>query len=315
MQIFQSGQPKLDKLLQRSPHMVEDVANVETMLAGPLMIRGSENTNDEFFAPLATTEPTLVASCSRGIEALNQCGGVHFKVLGEDISRASIFIFAKPADAIAFAARLPILQPHITRDVENTNSHVHFRGLSHQAIGSNVHVRFRYYCEDNADPDMATVKTQQACDNFMASPLAQELHVLNVVKETRTGPDRHPAWADGEEPQNVQVIVWAKISDAVCNKVLSCSTRCLNDTIANEKERSIRNGNFGCNSNATSAIAAMFIACGQNAASVAEASWNQFTPEYNQHRKELKLTMFFPSRLPYRARKMQPRRKRNHCSF
>jgi hydroxymethylglutaryl-CoA reductase len=142
---------------------------------------------------------------------------------------------------------------------------------------------------------MATVKTQQACDNFMASPLAQELHVLNVVKETRTVPDKHPSRTEGEGSQGVQVIVWAKISDAVCNEVLSCSARRLNDIIAIEKERSIRNGNFGCNSNAASVIAAMFIACGQNAASVAEASWSQFTPEYNQTTKELKLTMFFSS--------------------
>ncbi|KAF3048784.1 hypothetical protein E8E11_009357 [Didymella keratinophila] len=33
-------------------------------IAGPLKIIGSETIDDEFFAPLATVEPTLVASCS-----------------------------------------------------------------------------------------------------------------------------------------------------------------------------------------------------------------------------------------------------------
>jgi hydroxymethylglutaryl-CoA reductase len=40
-------------------------------LAGPLRIQGAEQTDDEFFAQLATVEPTLVASCSRGCKALN----------------------------------------------------------------------------------------------------------------------------------------------------------------------------------------------------------------------------------------------------
>ncbi|KFY47729.1 hypothetical protein V496_10474 [Pseudogymnoascus sp. VKM F-4515 (FW-2607)] len=39
----------------------------------------------------------------------------------------------------------------------------------------------------------------------------------------------------------------------------------------------------------------MFIACGQDAASVAEASWSQLTAEYDRDTKTLRLTSYFPS--------------------
>ncbi|EOA85905.1 uncharacterized protein SETTUDRAFT_58061, partial [Exserohilum turcica Et28A] len=70
-------------------------------LAGPLRIQGSKDTNDEFYAPLATVESPLVVSCSRGRKALYRCGGVHFQVLGEGMSRAPVSMFADTTDAVA----------------------------------------------------------------------------------------------------------------------------------------------------------------------------------------------------------------------
>jgi hydroxymethylglutaryl-CoA reductase len=61
------------------------------------------------------------------------------------------------------------------------------------------------------------------------------------------------------------------------------------------KEGGIRNGQFGSNINTANILAAVFIATGQDAASIAEGSWSQLTPEYNHHTKELKMTMYFPS--------------------
>jgi hydroxymethylglutaryl-CoA reductase len=108
-------------ILKHIPHIQalkneQDRANIENFvgytkvpigLAGPLRVQGPGNTDNEVFAPLATVEPTLVASCSRGSKALHQCGGVHFRVLGEGMSRAPVFIFADTADAVEFAQLLP----------------------------------------------------------------------------------------------------------------------------------------------------------------------------------------------------------------
>lgn len=51
-------------------------------IAGLFKIRGSEDVNGEFCAPLATVEPTLVASCSRGCKAFNERNGLRFRYHG-----------------------------------------------------------------------------------------------------------------------------------------------------------------------------------------------------------------------------------------
>ena len=55
------------------------------------------------------------------------------------------------------------------------------------------------------------------------------------------------------------------------------------------------NGQLGYSVNPSNVIAAMFIACGQDAASVAEAAWSQLTAEYDADTKLLRLISYFPS--------------------
>lgn len=300
---------KFHSLLDRIPHIQalkgeHDRVNIENFvgyakvpvgLAGPLRIRGSEDTDDEFVAPLATVEPTLVASCSRGSKALHRCGGVNFRVLGEGMSRAPVFMFDDTTDAVAFAELLPRLHEQFARDAESTSRHARLQRLTPHIIGSNVHVHFSYACGDAAGQNMVTIATQRVCDSFVASPTARELRVRRFIIEGQMASDKKPSWGNVKEPRGVQVVVWARLNDAVCQEVLGCTTERLYQAIQILKEGGIRNGQFGCNINAANIIAAMFISCGQDAASVAEGCWSHLTPEYDWTTKELRLTMFFPS--------------------
>ena len=300
---------KFHSILDRLPHIQalkseKDKVNIENFvgyvqvpvgLAGPLRVQGSEHTDDEFCAPLATVEPTLVASCSRGSKALHRCGGVRFRVLDEGMSRAPVFVFADTADAVAFAELLPSLYEQFARDAESTSRHARLQKLSPHIIGSNVHVHFSYFCGDAAGQNMVTIATQRVCDRFIVLATARELRVQDVIIEGQMASDKKPSWANVKEPRGVQVIVWARLNDAVCQEILGCTTERLYRAILMLKEGGIRNGQFGCNINAANVIAAMFISCGQDAASVAEGSWSHLTPEYEWTTKDLKLSMFFPS--------------------
>jgi NADP-dependent 3-hydroxy-3-methylglutaryl-CoA reductase len=299
----------LQSILERIPHIQalkneQDRANIENFvgytkvpigLAGPLRVQGPGNTDNEVFAPLATVEPTLVASCSRGSKALHQCGGVHFRVLGEGMSRAPVFIFADTADAVEFAQLLPNFYKQFAKDAESTSRYARLQKLTPHIIGSNVHVHFSYTCGDAAGQNMVTLATQRVCDSFIASTTAQELRVQDIIIEGQMASDKKPSWGNVKEPRGVQVIVWARLYDTVCQEVLGCTTERLFQAILMLKEGGIRNGQFGCNINVANIVAAMFISCGQDAASVAEASWSHLTPEYDWTTKELRLTMFFPS--------------------
>jgi hydroxymethylglutaryl-CoA reductase len=132
------------------------------------------------------------------------------------------------------------------------------------------------------------------------SATARELRVQEIIIEGQMASDEKPSWDNVKEPRGVQVIVWAMLNDAVCQEILGCTTERLHRAILMPKEGGIRNGQFGCNINTANIIAAMFISCGQYAASVAEGSWSHLTPEYDWTTKDLRLSMFFPS-LPVRT--------------
>ena len=61
-------------------------------IAGPLTIVG-EHAKGDFYIPMATTEGTLVASYSRGMRVISECGGVRTTVVKDSMQRAPVFLF------------------------------------------------------------------------------------------------------------------------------------------------------------------------------------------------------------------------------
>lgn len=59
----------------------------------------------------------------------------------------------------------------------------------------------------------------------------------------------------------------------------------------------IRNGGLGNSVNTANIMAAMFIACGQDAASVLEGGWSHLIHELNPETHDLTMSLFFPSML------------------
>ncbi|KAL2008563.1 hypothetical protein VTN00DRAFT_6757 [Thermoascus crustaceus] len=266
-------------------------------LAGPLKVEGPENTNDVFYAPLATYEPTLVASCSRGCKAFNLSGGIQFEVLEDAMCRAPVFHFADTGKAVAFARRVPELQAQFAKDAESTSRHARLLKLTPHIIGPRVHVRFDYSCADATGQNMTTIATQKACDEFMNSHLAKELQVQGFLVEGQMAADKKSSWGNViQSPgRGVRVIAWGKITDEACREVLKCSTEELHHSLAIVKDAETRNGQFGSNINVVNVVTAMLIACGQDPACVAEALWSHVTAEYDRETKDLNWTIFIPS--------------------
>ncbi|KAH7377144.1 hydroxymethylglutaryl-CoA reductase [Plectosphaerella cucumerina] len=132
-------------------------------IAGPLRINSTRGSSS-IYAPLATYEPTIIASCSRGCKAFNASGGVHFEVLGDGMSRAPVFTFKDPGHAVVFSREIPTLREKISTWAESTSRHVRLQDMRPTVIGSQVHVLYTYTCDDAAGQNMVTKATQHACD-------------------------------------------------------------------------------------------------------------------------------------------------------
>ncbi|KAJ5656624.1 hydroxymethylglutaryl-coenzyme A reductase family protein [Penicillium longicatenatum] len=264
-------------------------------LAGPLRVKGLDGTDGDFHAPLATCESTLVASCSRGCKLFNSNGGIQFKLLRDTMTRAPVFWFSCVEDAASFYDLLPDLFSEFRDAAQSTSNYARLRKIDGQILGSSVHVLFEYHCGNAAGQNMVTFATQEACDRFAASNTALVVNLRKVTIEGSLSSDKSLSWGNILHSRGVAVMAWGVISQEACQRILGISTWDLYQLINNSKEAATRNGQLGYNINHANVVAAMFIACGQDAASVAESAWSHLTVEFDQENRELGVSIYFPS--------------------
>ncbi len=110
------------------------VAQVPIGLAGPIKIDG-EYARGEFYIPMATTEGTLVASYSRGMRLLSECGGVKTTIVDQFMQRSPVFIFDDARQARDFGHWLDVHLPQISEVAESTTNFGKLSHIQHFAIG------------------------------------------------------------------------------------------------------------------------------------------------------------------------------------
>ncbi|KAH6879790.1 hydroxymethylglutaryl-CoA reductase [Thelonectria olida] len=262
-------------------------------VAGPLRLAGPVYSG-EVYAPLATYEATLVASCSRGCKAFNESGGIHIEVLDNHMSRGPVFVFDNPGNAVKFYKALPSLRDAFAQWAEQTSKHIRLQTMKPAVIGSQVHVFCSYNCGSAAGQNMVTKATQNACDMLRQS-YGGMYHIRGFLIEGQLASDKKPSWGNVKTARGVEVLVWGTISAAACQNVLGCSPELLYNAQKTLKEGGIRNGQFGSNINTANVIAAMFIATGQDPASTAEASWSHLTADLDPITRALSMSLYLPS--------------------
>ena len=115
--------------------------------------------------------------------------------------------------------------------------------------------------------------------DWMKSTNAKEFRIVDFQLEGQLSSDKKLSWGNVQDPRGVQVLAWGKISNSVCQRVLGCTTARFHQVYFKIQRGSVRNGQMGQNANTANVMAAMFIACGQDAASVLECGWSHLTAE------------------------------------
>jgi hydroxymethylglutaryl-CoA reductase len=92
-------------------------------------------------------------------------------------------------------------------------------------------------------------------------------------------------------------MAWGTLSNPVYCEILGYSTTRLHSVIARFEDGSTRNGQMGQNINTTNAIAAIFISCSQDTASVFKSGWSHLTADLDGETKVLTLSLYIPSLL------------------
>ncbi|OOF92692.1 hypothetical protein ASPCADRAFT_54566 [Aspergillus carbonarius ITEM 5010] len=263
-------------------------------LAGPLHVRTPAGSEKEICAPMATTEAALVASCCRGCKAVNACGGVEF-VTGEDsMKRCPFFRFQSPGDAFKFVHALPQLKESLTKVAETTSKHLRLQSLTPHTVGRCVHVLLSFACGDASGQNMVTIATEHVCA-WVLRVLRSEYGIVDTYVEGQMSSDKKPSWGNVTMPRGVEVTAWTSLPDSTCQKILGCSSATLHDWLQTVQEGAIRNGQHGSSINVANVLAAIFIATGQDAASITDACWAHLTPEYDRESQRVTLSLYLPS--------------------
>ena len=242
-------------------------AQVPVGLAGPLRING-EHAHGDFLVPMATTEGTLVASYNRGMKALTLAGGVTTTVLEDHMQRAPVFAFDSAREARDFAAYVREHLADLRAAAAATTRHGELVRIECYLASHLAFLRFDFRTGDAAGQNMVGKATFAACSWL----LERTPGVRRFFLEGNLATDKKASHINLLHTRGKRVVAEAVLPRAVLSQVLRVGPDSL---LAHNAVATIGSFLAGVNNNglhAANGITALFIACGQDVANVAEGS-------------------------------------------
>jgi len=244
------------------------VAQIPLGFAGPLLVDG-EHAKGEFYVPMATTEGTLLASYSRGMRLTREAGGVRTTVIDDAMQRAPIFVFEDARHALAFGRWVEANFAEIKAAAETTTNTGKLRDIEQYSASKMRWLRFNYTTGDAAGQNMVSKATREACMWILAQkPPGLEHFSLAANFDT----DKKHSQVNNLHTRGKRVVAEITLPDALIREVMHTTGAAL------FKQRQLSNmgammaGSVNNGSHYANGITAMFIACGQDVANVAESS-------------------------------------------
>lgn len=242
-------------------------AQVPIGVAGPLRIRGEHIQDEDVYVPLATTEGTLAASYNRGMRILTEAGGVKTTIHERYMQRAPVFHFDDARGARDFRHWIESHEREIKSAAEASSSVVKLSHFETYAVGPMLHVRFNFETGDAAGQNMAGKAADAACRWITANHPGSVRYTLSGAMDT----DKKHSQLNMLHSRGARVVAEARIPDALLRERVGTSAAELFRARLNSFAGSVLAGSANNGMHAANALAALFIATGQDAANVAES--------------------------------------------
>jgi hydroxymethylglutaryl-CoA reductase (NADPH) len=243
-------------------------ARIPVGVAGPLRINGTGAQGD-FYLPLATSEGALVASCNRGAYLVSQSGGVSVVCFTESVSRAPCFCFESLADVGVFLAWLLPRFESLHEVVATTSRHCRLVDLRPAIVGREVHLIFDYTTGDASGQNMVTIATDAICRHLLEHAPIRPSHWY--VEGNLSG-DKKATMIAFTHARGKKVVAEATVSRRLLQRFGHTTPEDMKRYWEISVLGGVQSGSIGAQGHYANALAALFIACGQDAACVAEAS-------------------------------------------
>jgi hydroxymethylglutaryl-CoA reductase (NADPH) len=237
-------------------------------LAGPLRINGSR-AQGYYYLPLATTEAALVASYSRGAQLISDAGGCTARLLDEHVGRAPGFAFRTLDEAMRFADWAVEQFETFKRLAAETTRYGRLVAIRPTIVGNFAYLHFDFTTGDAAGQNMVTIATNAICGHIGAhTPIQPQQMVLEANLSGDKKACAHSFVHGRGKRVSADVVVPAPLVRARLHtspqRMIACGRM--------SGVGAVLSGTFGMQGHYANALAALFIACGQDAACVAECA-------------------------------------------
>ncbi len=237
-------------------------------LAGPLRVRGLF-ANGDYYVPLATSEAALVASYSRGASAITKAGGCTAAMMWEGVTRAPVFVFKNLIETGKFMAWASQHADTFKDIAASTTRHGRLIRTCFNVEGNHVYLIFEFITGDAAGQNMVTIATDAVCRYILdQSPVQPDYW---FVEGNHSG-DKKASYMSFQNVRGKKVTAEVVLPPEILRGHLKTTASRLMDYYQTAVVGGVMSGNIGLQGHYANAMAALFIACGQDAACVAESA-------------------------------------------
>ncbi|MCL4346992.1 MAG: hydroxymethylglutaryl-CoA reductase [Candidatus Thermoplasmatota archaeon] len=258
-------------------HNIENfigVTQIPLGIAGPLKVRGKK-ARGSFFVPLATTEGALVATINRGCSVITEAGGAYARVMKDEMTRAPVFRTEGLEHGLRISRWINDNFHLLAKETGKVTRHGKIISAVPYICGRTMFIRLSFETGDAMGMNIATFASQKICEL-----IERETGAVTISVSGNMCTDKKPSAINYILGRGKTVIAEATIPEVLVKQRLHSSPAEIAETALRKNLiGSAMALSMGYNSHFANMAAALFIATGQDAAQVVEASMGISTAE------------------------------------
>jgi hydroxymethylglutaryl-CoA reductase (NADPH) len=248
-------------------------------LAGPLRINGLFAQGD-YYIPLATTEAALVASYHRGSLLISEAGGCTACLISEGVCRAPGFAFVSIREVGIFVKWCIDNISQFQIAAESTTNHGKLKDVQITVEGNHVYLIFEYTTGDASGQNMVTISTDAALKYILEnSPIKPQHYFI----EANMSGDKKASTQSFQTVRGKKVTAEVLLTKDLIKKYLHTTPEKMVKLWYMTAMGGVLSGTIGVQGHYANGLAALYLACGQDVACVAESAVGitrfEITPE------------------------------------
>jgi len=235
-------------------------------ITGPLRVSG-EYAKGDFYVPFATTQGTLVDSYHKGMAAAAMSGEINVRVLEDRVDISPVFTVSDVRKMVEFREWVKTNVGAIRREAESTSSYAKLLQATTYPLGRKVMLNLSFEVGDASGLNMINIAAYKACE-FIKQSFPIEKYYLR----SNLSSDKKPSFFNFINSYGKKVTADIVLKSAVIKKYLMTRPEDMYDFWYSGLFGSLQAGMVGFNAHYANALAAVFIATGQDVAQVVNAS-------------------------------------------